>query len=74
MEKIKGDEMENINRVLTAMQPMCIYRPKDLDIDLSVDECRRILKKLAKGMVVEVIETGEYGRKFLYQTKQERLF
>jgi hypothetical protein len=66
----------NVNRVLTAMQPMCIYRPCDLSevTHLATDECRRILKKLTNGMIVESIETGEYGRKILYQTKQERLF
>lgn len=77
MDKIKGSEnVANVNQVLAAMQPMCIYRPKDLSeiTSLSQNEVRRILRGLAKGMIVETIETGEYGRKILYQTKQEKLF
>jgi len=66
----------NVNKVLTAMQPMCIYRYCDLamDADLSTDEVRRVLKALARGMMVEVIETDEYRRKAMYQTKQRPLF
>jgi len=73
----KGEEnVANVNQVLTAMQPMCIYRPCDLSniTNLSPNEVRRILRGLARGMVVETIETGEYGRKTLYQTKQKALF
>jgi hypothetical protein len=68
--------MDNTNRVLTAMQPCCIYRPCDLvdDTNLTVDAVRDSLKRLARGMIVEEIKTGEYRRKSLYQTKQEKLF
>ncbi len=68
--------MDNVNKVLMLMEPDCIYRPCDLteDTDLSTDEVRRCLKILFKGMMVEVIETGEYRRKALYQTNQKKLF
>jgi len=77
MDKIKGDvNMDNVNRVLAAMKPMCIYRPCDLvdDANLPRQEINRVLKRLARGMMVDVIETGEHRRKTLYQTKQEKLF
>jgi len=72
---LRKNIMDNINKVLTAMEPACIYRPCDLVgvAGLSLDEIRRILKKLANGMIVETIKTGEYRRKVLYQSKQRKL-
>jgi len=68
--------VDNTNKVLTAMNSGCIYRPCDLteQTGLSVDEIRRCLKILARGMIVETTETNEYKRKSLYQSKQEALF
>jgi len=69
-------DVGNINRILTAMEPDCIYRPCDLSeiAGFSLDETRRLLKKLAAGMMVETIKTDEFKRKTLYQTKQRPLF
>lgn len=77
MVKTKGDENAgNIDIVLSSMEPMCVYRPCDLVsiTNLSNKEINRLLRKLTKGMMVDVIEDNEYRRKKLYQTKQNRLF
>lgn len=76
MRTQKEESVGNVNKVLSAMQPMCIYRPCDLTelTRLTKDEVRRCLKALARGMMVDVIETSEYRRKAMYQTKQEKLF
>lgn len=78
MGKTKAGEkdMGNVSKVLACMHPLCIYRPSDLSqvSGLPTEEVRRVLNHLCNGMIVEATITNEYGRKVLYQTKQEMLF
>lgn len=71
-----GKDVADIDLVLKSMRPMCIYRPVDLIKLLPISESavRASLKRLARGMVVDVINDNEKGRKRMYQTKQETLF
>jgi len=67
--------MDNMANVFENMQPMCVYRARDLVVDtgLCINEVRRNLKKLVAGIVVDVV-SGERKINILFQTKQERLF
>ncbi len=67
--------MSHTSQILQAMKEGCIYRPCDLGyLGIDVGTIASILKCLARGDLIEVIEGKEYRRKKMYKTKQRDIF